>query len=98
MKKVLLVVLAFTLFSCADKIDVSSCIVNGEPAGFWKGVWHGAIMFPDFIGSLIWDDVAVYATNNNGAWYDFGFVGGLWLFIKWIKILFRLIRYSLNKE
>jgi hypothetical protein len=23
----------------------------------------------DFIG--IWDDVAVYATNNNGTWYDF---------------------------
>jgi hypothetical protein len=33
-----------------------------------------------FIGSLIWDDVAVYAINNNGGWYDFGFllgVGGL---------------------
>jgi hypothetical protein len=40
--------------------------------GFWGGV-HGMIMLPDFIGSLIWDDVAVYATNNNGTWYDFGF-------------------------
>ena len=89
--------LVFTLFSCADRvgyqIDPSQHIY-----GFWGGVWHGAIMFPDFIGSLIWDDVAVYATNNNGAWYDFGFVGGLWLFLKWIKMLFRLIRYSLNKE
>jgi hypothetical protein len=97
MKKVLLVMLVFTLFSCADRvgyqIDPSQHIY-----GFWGGVWHGAIMFPDFIGSLIWDDVAVYATNNNGAWYDFGFVGGLWLFLKWIKMLFRLIRYSLNKE
>lgn len=89
--------LVFTLFSCADRvgyqIDPSQHIY-----GFWGGVWHGAIMFPDFIGSLIWGDVAVYATNNNGAWYDFGFVGGLWLFLKWIKMLFRLIRYSLNKE
>ena len=97
MKKVLLVVLAFTLFSCADKvgyqIDPTQHIY-----GFWGGVWHGSIMFFDFIGSLIWDDVAVYATNNNGVWYDFGFVGGLGLFLKGIRVLFRLIRYSLNKE
>jgi hypothetical protein len=38
----------------------------------------------DFIGSLIWDDVAVYATNNNGTWYDFGFVGGLSIIIKFV--------------
>jgi hypothetical protein len=37
----------------------------------------------DFIGSLIWDDVAVYATNN-GTWYDFGFVGGLSIIIKFV--------------
>ena len=96
MKKILLVMLVFTLFSCADKIDVSSCIGNGEPAGFWKGVWHGAIMFPDFIGSLIWDDVAVYATNNNGGWYDFGFVGGLGLCIKGVRKIFAGIKHFLN--
>jgi hypothetical protein len=97
MKKVILVLLALTLFSCADKvgyqIDQTQHIY-----GFCGGVWHGIIMFPDFIGSLIWDDVAVYATNNNGAWYDFGFVGGLGLCVKGIRMIFRLIRYSLNKE
>ena len=96
MKKVLLVVLAFTLFSCADRvgyqIDQTQHIY-----GFWGGVWHGAIMFPDFIGSLIWDDVAVYATNNNGGWYDFGFVGGLGLCLKGIRMLFVFIKHILIK-
>jgi hypothetical protein len=33
---------------------------------------------------LIWDDVAVYAPNNNGTWYAFGFslgCGGFGTFI-----------------
>jgi hypothetical protein len=32
---------------------------------FLGGVCMVYDMLPDFIGSLIWDDVAVYATNNN---------------------------------
>jgi hypothetical protein len=95
MKKVLLVLLVFTLFSCADRvgyqIDQTQHIY-----GFWGGVWHGAIMFPDFIGSLIWDDVAVYATNNNGSWYNFGFVGGLGLCVKGIRMIFAAIKHFLN--
>jgi hypothetical protein len=95
MKKVLLVMLAFTLFSCADRvgyqIDTTQHIY-----GLWGGVWHGSIMFFDFIGSLIWDDVAVYATNNNGAWYDFGFVGGLGLCIKGIRKIFAAIKHFYN--
>lgn len=96
MKKVLLVVLAFTLFSCADrvgyKIDPTQHIY-----GFWGGVWHGGIMFPDFIMSLFYDDVAVYATNNNGAWYDFGFIGGLGIFIKGVRAIISWIRLYLTK-
>jgi hypothetical protein len=29
-----------------------------------------------FILSLFMDDVAMYAVNNTGGWYDFGFVLG----------------------
>lgn len=95
MKKVLLILLVFTLFSCADRvgyqIDPTQHIY-----GFWGGVWHGAIMLPDFIGSLIWDDVAVYATNNNGNWYDFGFVGGLGLCVKGIRAIIAGIKKVLT--
>jgi hypothetical protein len=96
MKKVLLGLLVFTLFSCADRvgyqIDTSQHIY-----GFWGGVWHGAIMFPDFIMSLFYDDVAVYATNNNGVWYDFGFVGGLGFCVKGIRLAFQFLKALMSK-
>lgn len=70
-----------TLTGCADVSHVSECLpVTEHTYGFWGGLWHGIITPFSFIGSLIWDDVAVYAINNNGGWYDFGFlfgVGGL---------------------
>ena len=47
-----------------------------EPAGFWIGIWHGVIMPITFIVSLFNPDVGIYETNNNGGWYNFGFVIG----------------------
>jgi len=86
MKKIVFVILLFLMIflltGCADKISIENCLPLNEPAGFWLGTWHGMIMFPSFIGSLIWDDVAVYAVNNNGAWYNFGFVGGFFSLLK----------------
>ena len=82
---VVLMVVAMVLLvsGCADAVPYT--ITNAsEPYGFWGGVWHGMILVPDFIGSLIWDDVAVYAVNNNGGWYDFGFVGGFGFCIKFV--------------
>lgn len=88
MKKIIFSLLICFLFvSCADKIVVNDCLPLTEPAGFWKGTWHGMIMFPSFIGSLIWDGVAVYAVNNNGGWYDFGFVGGFFILLKFFSAL-----------
>ena len=49
---------------------------GAEPAGFWVGLWHGIIMPLAFIGSLFNPDVGIYETNNNGGWYNFGFVIG----------------------
>lgn len=91
---IIIIVLCFLFVSCADKITVVDCLPLTEPAGFWKGTWHGMIMFPSFIGSLIWDDVAVYAVHNNGGWYNFGFVGGFFIML---KIFFRLINFIMQK-
>ena len=63
------------LSGCADVTHVEECVV-GEPYGFLWGLWHGAIAPISFVISLFTDDVAMYAINNNGAWYDFGFVIG----------------------
>lgn len=69
----LVIIILFS--SCAPAIDVESC-TSREPYGFWGGLWHGIIAPVSFIISLFKEDVAMYAINNNGGWYDFGFVLG----------------------
>jgi hypothetical protein len=69
---VLMIVL---LAGCAHKSIVSPCL-EGHPYGFWYGLWHGFIAPFDFIGMLIWDNITMYAQNNNGVWYAFGFLLG----------------------
>ncbi len=49
---------------------------DAEPAGFWAGVWHGMILPFTFLVSLFKPGVGIYETNNNGGWYNFGFVLG----------------------
>lgn len=81
----LLAIVIVTITGCADVSHVQNCLPPAEHTyGFWAGMWHGMIMVPSFIGSLIWDDVAIYAVNNNGGWYDFGFVGGFWFLLKMV--------------
>lgn len=92
-KNLLLISLFFTIISiafssCADVTQIKDCVVD-KPYGFWGGLWHGFISPWSFIGSLIWDDIAMYAVNNNGGWYDFGFVLGS-------GILFRSSTYKSN--
>jgi hypothetical protein len=88
-----IIVAIFALTSCADVSHVQSCLPPTEHTyGFWGGTWHGMIMVPSFIGSLIWDDIAVYAVNNNGGWYNFGYVGGFFFMLKGISYVVRILR------
>ena len=50
---------------------------NGRPAGFWAGLWHGMIAPITFLISLFAYGVSIYETNNNGRWYEFGFMLGI---------------------
>ena len=50
---------------------------GASPAGFWAGVWHGLIAPIVFIVSLFNPSVGIYEINNNGRWYDFGFLIGI---------------------
>ena len=69
----MLVLLSF--YSCAEVSHIEKCVTD-VPYGFWGGLWHGMIAPIGFIGSLFSDNIAMYAVNNNGGWYDFGFVLG----------------------
>jgi predicted small secreted protein len=50
---------------------------SGDVAGFLDGLWHGIIMPITFVISLFSDNVNVYDVNNNGGWYNFGYLLGL---------------------
>jgi hypothetical protein len=64
------------LFSaCAEVSNIEDCVVD-EPSGFFFGIWHGVIAPVSFVLSVFFDDIAMYAVNNTGSWYDFGFVLG----------------------
>ena len=65
----------FLFSACADSADVTACVTT-EPSGFLGGLWHGIIAPLSFFVSLFSDNIAMYAVNNNGGWYDFGFVLG----------------------
>ena len=71
-----LLLLALLMFSgCANREAVAGCL-QGHTYGFWGGLWHGIIAPIDLIVMLFRNDVSVFAPNNNGAWYAFGFILG----------------------
>lgn len=68
--------LVLILSSCADVQNIEAC-KTGHTFGFFGGLWHGFIAPGSFVCSLFIDDVAVWAVNNNGGWYSFGFLLGV---------------------
>lgn len=64
------------LSSCAHVTNIDNCI-GYDTYGFWGGLWHGIITPFSFIGSLFSDDITIYAVDNNGGWYNFGFILGI---------------------
>jgi hypothetical protein len=76
------VLMAAVLAACAAGAnpDVGTAAPGDEdPAGFWLGLWHGLILPITWIVSLFDDSVSPYEVFNNGNWYDFGFVLGVFL-------------------
>lgn len=61
--------------SCAPVEPVEACL-TGKQYGFFYGLLHGFITPISFVASLFDDDTVIYAVNNTGGWYDFGFLLG----------------------
>lgn len=72
-KNILIVLAILSLSGCATSMTG----VNNGTAGFFTGFWHGFICIFSFIGSLFDNQIAIYQTPNDGAWYNFGFLTGL---------------------
>ena len=65
--------------ACAAGPNTAAAAGGPDPAGFWLGLWHGIICPIAFVVSLFNDRVNVYEVHNNGNWYNFGFVLGIFL-------------------
>ena len=72
-----ILLVAFLFTGCADVSPHVETCITGNSYGLWSGLWHGMIVPISWIGSLFSDEIAIYAYNNNGGWYDFGFVLGI---------------------
>lgn len=68
-------VACFCLSNCAATEPVQACL-TGRQYGFFYGLLHGFITPISFIAGLFDEQVAIYAVNNSGSWYDFGFLLG----------------------
>ncbi len=65
--------------SCAAGINLAEHHPDqgGNVAGFFSGFWHGLIVWFAFVFSLFTNSVSIYDANNNGGWYDLGYLLGL---------------------
>ena len=65
------------LAGCAPGPNNLAQVATPNPAGFWLGLWQGAISPITFLISLFNDHVNIYEVHNNGNWYNFGFMIGV---------------------
>ena len=63
--------------ACAAGPNSAAQSYTGDPAGFWQGLWQGFISPITFLVSLVNSDINIYEVNNNGNWYNFGFMIGV---------------------
>lgn len=63
-----------------DYYDLTQCLpITEEARGFLYGLWHGEIASIMFVLSLFSPEsgYVIYDVNNNGAWYNFGYLIGI---------------------
>jgi hypothetical protein len=77
-RRVLILVAAVsaTLVLAGCAAGPNTAATGGDSAGFLLGLWHGLICPITFVISLFTHSVGMYEVNNNGGWYNFGFLLG----------------------
>jgi hypothetical protein len=73
----LMVAAVLVLAGCAAGANTAAQGHGPGAAGFWLGLWQGLISPITFLISLFNNDVNIYEVNNNGNWYNFGFMLGV---------------------
>ena len=73
----MIIVAVLTVAGCAAGANPVAEANQPDAAGFWLGLWQGLISPITFLISLFNNNVNIYEVNNNGNWYDFGFMLGV---------------------
>jgi len=82
-RNAILLFAVLTLAACAGPNPLLLEPVHvSQVSGFFGGVWHGFVLPFSFIGSLFTDSISLYAVQNTGGWYDFGYVIGVVIMFK----------------
>jgi len=73
------IICVFFITSCIKTQNVSD-YTNDKIYDFIDGLFHGFIILFSLIGNLFNSDITIYAINNNGLAYNFGYVMGAYIF------------------
>lgn len=72
-----LAIVSIAIYIIVYHVGMPTRDLSGPPANFWLGLWQGLIVFPSFIASWFDNNIVLYQVNNNGFWYNLGYVIGL---------------------
>ena len=72
-----LAIVAVAIYIIVYHVGMPTRNLSGAPANFWLGLWQGLIVFLSFIASWFDNNIVLYQVNNNGFWYNLGYVIGL---------------------
>jgi|GEM_PF-4649416 len=96
MKYITLLGLVILLVSCATKAPFESELVINQSATFWKGLWHGFIIFFSLLGKIFSFDIGIHETLHTGFKYWIGYLVGFVLFVK--SIFFIVTQHEKSKN
>jgi hypothetical protein len=65
----------FAIYVVINRLGMPT--VGPRPAGFWLGLWQGAIVLLSFITSWFDKNITIYQAGNNGFWYNLGYLLGV---------------------
>jgi hypothetical protein len=76
-----LAIVAVAIYIIVYHVGMPTRDLSGAPANFWLGLWQGLIVFLSFIASWFDNNIVLYQVNNNGFWYNLGYIIALFVSI-----------------
>jgi hypothetical protein len=75
--RLLSLLLVATAVGCVTRVLIFASTSKSGPAGFGRGIVHGALMPCALPNLLVGNDVTIYAPDNTGRTYKLGYTVGV---------------------